>query len=213
MAATIDPVALAAALPAVAAEVVAARDRLCALDGAIGDGDHGVTMALGWQAIADAVAPLDPAQAGFAGLLNTSAKAFLSATGGSAGPLYATALMRAAAVARDRPQLDGAGMAQLLRAAADGIAARGKATAGDKTMLDAWLPAAAAAEGAAAEGGDVGAVLAAAAAAAEAGAEATAAMQARLGRASRLGERSVGQPDPGAVSTALILRALERALG
>lgn len=210
MATVLTPAQFVAALGRVADAIAAAQDELCALDGSIGDGDHGVTMKVGFEAIREVLAGSDGSE-GFAQICGKAAKAFMSATGGSAGPLYATALIRAGSALKDRPVLDGAAAAAFVRACAEGVQARGKAQPGDKTMLDAWLPAAEAAGEAAAAGGDVGAVLDAAARGAATGAEATRTMEAKLGRASRLGQRSVGGVDPGAASTALILRAFKDA--
>jgi dihydroxyacetone kinase-like protein len=132
--------------------------------------------------------------------------ALMSKVGGAAGPLYGTAFLRAGTALGDAAYIDAAALAAALGAARDGIVARGKAESGDKTMVDAWTPAVEAAAAAAADG-DTLAVLIAAAEAAEAGAVATDPLVARKGRASYLGERSAGHRDPGAASSALILRA------
>jgi dihydroxyacetone kinase-like protein len=182
------------------------KDRLSVLDGEIGDGDHGVTMAMGWNAVAAQVAQL-PAESSIQQICNSAAKAFIT-VGGSAGPLWATALMRGGASAKDKQSLDRDGFVAFLAAACRGMEERGKAQRGDKTMLDAFLPAVEAAEAAKAEGRSLAECLDAAASAAEAGAAATAQFVAKLGRASRLGERSLGHVDPGAASAALIIRAL-----
>jgi dihydroxyacetone kinase-like protein len=142
--------------------------------------------------------------------LKLAAMTLISKVGGAAGPLYGTAFLRAAAALGDKPEVDAASLVAALRAARDGIVARGKAEPGDKTMVDAWTPAVDAAAEAAGDG-DVQKVLQAAAEAAEAGAVATEPMIARKGRASYLGERSAGHRDPGAASTALILRAAAEA--
>jgi phosphoenolpyruvate---glycerone phosphotransferase subunit DhaL len=132
----------------------------------------------------------------------------MSKVGGAAGPLYGTAFLRAATALGDAAEIDPAAWAEALAAARDGIVARGKAEPGDKTMVDAWTPAVDAARAVAdGDGTDVLSVLVAAAEAAEAGAVATDPLIARKGRASYLGERSAGHRDPGAVSSALILRA------
>ena len=136
----------------------------------------------------------------------------MSTVGGAAGPLYGTAFLRASKAAGDG-DLDGAGVAAVIAGALDGIQARGKATTGEKTMVDAWTPALEAARAAAESGSDPAAGFGAAAAAAEAGAAATEPLRATKGRASYLGERSIGHLDPGAVSTSLILRAAVRAAG
>ena len=193
-----------------AADVAEQRDYLVDLDRAIGDGDHGENMDRGFKA---AVEALEQAQPGsVAEVLKTVAKTLMSTVGGAAGPLYGTAFLRASKAAGDG-DLDGAGVAAVIAGALDGIQARGKATAGEKTMVDAWTPALEAARAAAESGSDPAAVLEAAATAAEAGAAATEPMRATKGRASYLGERSIGHLDPGAVSTSLILRAAVRAAG
>ena len=193
-----------------AVDVAEQRDYLVDLDRAIGDGDHGENMDRGFKA---AVEALEQAQPGsVAEVLKTVAKTLMSTVGGAAGPLYGTAFLRASKAAGDG-NLDGAGVAAVIAGALDGIQARGKATTGEKTMVDAWTPALEAARAAAESGSDPAAVLEAAATAAEAGAAATEPLRATKGRASYLGERSIGHLDPGAVSTSLILRAAARAAG
>ena len=182
------------------------RVELIDLDRAIGDSDHGENMDRGFKAVMDKLAEAPPATPGAA--LKLTAMALMSKVGGAAGPLYGTAFLRASTSLGDVPDIDPAALAAALQAARDGVVARGKAEPGDKTMVDAWTPAVEAAAAAAAEvDGDVLKVLLAAAEAAEAGAVATDPLIARKGRASYLGERSAGHRDPGAVSTALILRA------
>ena len=193
-----------------AADVAEQRDYLVDLDRAIGDGDHGENMDRGFKAALEALGQAQPGSV--AEVLKTVAKTLMSTVGGAAGPLYGTAFLRASKAAGDG-NLDGAGVAALIAGALDGIQARGKATTGEKTMVDAWTPALEAARAAAESGGDPAAVLEAAATAAEAGAAATEPMRATKGRASYLGERSIGHLDPGAVSTSLILRAAVRAAG
>lgn len=182
------------------------RGWLIELDRAIGDSDHGENMDRGFQAVLEKLAEAQPETPGAA--LKLTAMTLMSKVGGAAGPLYGTAFLRAATALGDAVEIDPGRLANALVAARDGIVARGKAESGDKTMVDAWTPAAEAAQAAAADGtGNVLGVLVAAAEAAEAGAEATDPMLARKGRASYLGERSVGHRDPGAASSALILRA------
>lgn len=188
------------------------RDKaeLSRLDGVIGDADHGVSMALGFSAVTAALAaspPPDPTA-----VFNTAARSFLDAVGASTGPLYATALMRAGAAVKGTTTLDRDSIVVVLGALARGIADRGKAKPGEKTMLDAWAPAVAAADKAAADDQDLDACLAAAVTAAREGAEATKTMTATKGRASRLGERALGHMDPGAASAVVILQALADAL-
>ena len=193
-----------------AADVAEQRDYLVDLDRAIGDGDHGENMDRGFKAAVEALGQAQPASV--AEVLKTVAKTLMSTVGGAAGPLYGTAFLRASKAAGDG-DLDGAGVAAVIAGALDGIQARGKATTGEKTMVDAWTPALEAARAAAESGSDPATVLEAAATAAEAGAAATEPMRATKGRASYLGERSIGHLDPGAVSTSLILRAAVRAAG
>ena len=193
-----------------AAQVAEQRDYLVDLDRAIGDGDHGENMDRGFKAAVEALGQAQPASV--AEVFKTVAKTLMSTVGGAAGPLYGTAFLRASKAAGDG-ELDGAGVAAVIAGALNGIQARGKATTGEKTMVDAWTPALEAARAAAEAGSDPVAVLEAAATAAEAGAAATEPMRATKGRASYLGERSIGHLDPGAVSTSLILRAAVRAAG
>ncbi len=184
------------------------KDRLCQLDGMIGDADHGITMAIGFSAVTAALRKLDPATADPTLVFNTAAKSFLNAVGASSGPLYATAFMRAGAAVKGRASLDREAIVAAVAAMAKGIQERGKGERGDKTMLDAWLPATEALEAAAAEGKDLKACFAAAVDAAVAGAEATKSMVAARGRASRLGERALGHMDPGAASAVTILSTM-----
>jgi phosphoenolpyruvate---glycerone phosphotransferase subunit DhaL len=209
----IDAARLAEMFSAVAEAIEADKERLCRLDGRIGDGDHGIAMALGFSAARDAVEAMDQSTADPAALLNAAARAFLNAVGASCGPLYATAFMRAAAAVKGKTILDAADLAAMLQAMAKGIQDRGKADRGEKTMLDAWGPAADAAAAALASKGGLAAVLSAAAEAALEGAEATIPMLAGKGRASRLGERVRGHMDPGAASAATVITAMRDSLG
>ena len=191
---------------------------LTALDQAIGDGDHGTNMDRGFSAIRDL---LDAGQPDgdeprvIAGArLKTCGRTLISTVGGAAGPLYGTALMRAGGtVAEIAPGTDaGQVMVAALDASIAGIQQLGRAVQGEKTMLDALVPAAEAGRAAVAAGSDAGEVVAAMATAADAGAGSTIPMLATKGRASYLGERSVGHQDPGATSSALLLRALADAV-
>ncbi|WP_413992985.1 dihydroxyacetone kinase subunit DhaL [Labrys okinawensis] len=193
---------------AIARAIEADKDRLSALDGVIGDADHGVTMDMGFAAVTQALAGLDPAATEPTQVFNTAAKSFLNAVGASSGPLYATAFMRAGAAVKGKASLDRDAMVAAVAAMAQGIQDRGKAEPGEKTMVDAWHPAAAALRAAAVGGQSLQACLRAAAKAAEQGAEATKAMLASKGRASRLGERVLGHMDPGAASAVVILDAM-----
>lgn len=183
------------------------RMELIDLDREIGDGDHGENMDRGFKAV---VAKLDEGgTSDVQGVLKVVAATLMSKVGGAAGPLYGTAFLRAAkAVDSD---LDSTAVVAMVAGALDGIVARGKATTGEKTMVDAWTPALAAARAAADAGESPAATLQAAATAAQAGAAATIPLQATKGRASYLGERSIGHQDPGATSTAYILAAAAKA--
>ena len=193
---------LKALFAALAARMAAERDVLCALDGVIGDADHGIAMEQGMAAAHAAIIGMEGT---LQEMFNAAAKGFLNAVGASSGPLYATALLRAGKVAGARRAMPRREGAALIVAMAEGIAQRGKAEPGQKTMIDAWAPAATAAG----QGAPWPVIIAAA----DAGAEATRAMVASLGRAARLGERSLGHPDPGAVSAGMIIAEIARAFG
>jgi dihydroxyacetone kinase-like protein len=189
-----DTAAVTAAVRRAAAVVAEHRDELVDLDKAIGDGDHGENLKRGFGFVVSALDGADPATPG--AVLKLVATTLISKVGGASGPLYGTAFLRAATAAGDSAELD---LAVVLQAALGGIVDRGKAVAGDKTMVDALAPAVQVALA----GGDLTAI----ADAADQGAESTIPLVARKGRASYLGQRSAGHLDPGARSTALILRA------
>ncbi|MBW8088240.1 dihydroxyacetone kinase subunit L [Streptomyces hygroscopicus subsp. hygroscopicus] len=176
--------------------------RLTDLDSAIGDADHGTNMQRGFAAVAEALEKEPPGSPGAALVL--AGRQLISKVGGASGPLYGTLLRRAGKALGDAGQVTPRQLADALRAGVDAVAQLGGATPGDKTMLDALLPAVEAL------GAGAGS-FPAAAEAAEKGALATVPMQARKGRASYLGERSVGHQDPGATSSALIIAALAEA--
>ncbi|GHD40360.1 dihydroxyacetone kinase subunit L [Mycetocola manganoxydans] len=189
-----------------AAVIAENRVELITLDREIGDGDHGENMDRGFSAVlakldglADDAIPAD--------VLKLVATTLISTVGGASGPLFGTAYLKAAGAVAGRAELDGASVAAILRAARDGIVLRGKAEAGDKTMIDAWNPAVEAADAAHANGASELEILEAAATAAAEGAASTEPLIARKGRASYLGERAIGHRDPGAQSTLLLLRA------
>jgi len=188
------------------------RERLIDLDRQIGDGDHGENMDRGFTAVTKALDASDGPDS-IAAVLKTVARTLMSTVGGAAGPLYGTAFLRASKVAPDDPAatLDAQDVHAVLEAACGGIQARGKAEPGDKTMVDAWVPAVEAARVAADRGASAEEALADAARAAGQGAAGTEPLQARKGRASYLGERSIGHLDPGAVSTQLILECAVQA--
>ena len=202
-----DPAGLSAAVIAAAQVIDEHKAELTKLDQEIGDGDHGENLSRGFSAVVAKLSPTNadgPANAG--AVLKLVASTLISTVGGASGPLFGTAFLRAATSVGEA-DLGPKEIAAALVAARDGVMARGKAELQDKTMIDALGPAADAATAAAAAGSDTAAVLAAAADAAENGAQATVPLQARKGRASYLGERSVGHVDPGARSTAYLLRA------
>jgi dihydroxyacetone kinase-like protein len=194
---------------AAAAAIEAEAEHLTQLDSAIGDGDHGVNMTRGLRAVLGA---LDGADGPPGRQLITAGKSLVSSVGGASGPLWGTALRRAGRAAGDAPALDAATLATALEAAVAGVIEIGAAEPGDKTMVDALGPAVRALRAEVDAGAPLAAAIDAAVQAAEAGARATVPMQARKGRASYLGERSVGHEDPGAASTTLMLRALGAAV-
>jgi dihydroxyacetone kinase-like protein len=179
---------------------------LTELDSAIGDADHGANLIRGMDAVMAAVSPDPPETAG--DLLKKVGMTLVTSVGGASGPLYGTFFLRAATAVGDATSLDGEALLAALRAGLEGIVARGRAEAGDKTMYDALAPALAAFESTLGSGADIGAAARAAAEAAAAGRDATEPLLALKGRASYLGERSVGHIDPGAASSALLLAAL-----
>jgi dihydroxyacetone kinase-like protein len=185
------------------------RRYLTKLDSEIGDGDHGNNMHRGFQAALERLDGADPSTP--ADVLKTVSMALVSKVGGAAGPLYGTAFLRASTALQGRDEISAEDAAEALEAALGGIKQRGKAEAGDKTIVDALEPAVEAAKGAASDG-SVAQVFRAAADAAEEGAEATVPLTARKGRASYLGGRAQGHQDPGATSTYYLLDAAARAL-
>jgi phosphoenolpyruvate---glycerone phosphotransferase subunit DhaL len=194
------------------AEVAEHRERLTELDSAIGDADHGTNMDRGMRAVVAKLDGLDD-EADIAGLLKTVGMTLVSTVGGAAGPLYGTLFLRMAAAAGDAAELDGPGWAAALEAGVEGVQSRGKAVPGDKTMVDALVPAAAAFRSTVDRGGSTGEAWHRAAVAARAGVKATVPLVARKGRASYLGERSAGHQDPGATSSYLLVECGAEVLG
>jgi len=181
------------------------KEALTDLDAAIGDGDHGANMDRGMRA---AIAALDehrPATA--AALFTKVGMTLISTVGGASGPLFGTLFLRMGSSLGDVGDISLSEFANALNAGLDGIVARGKAEAGDKTMYDALAPAVTALETAVSDGLDMAAALQLASVAATSGRDATTPMLARKGRASYLGERSVGHQDPGATSLTLLVAA------
>ena len=192
----------------IASSVRAERDYLVQLDAAIGDGDHGINMNRGFDAVTLAMSTEPDSTPGK--LLILAGKTLISTVGGASGPLWGSALRKAGRALGDGPTFDLAQLVDAVAAALASVQDLGAAVPGDKTMVDALDPAVTAMRAALGRGASSGEMLRSAAEAAEAGMRATIPMQARKGRASYLGERSIGHQDPGATSTALIIRALER---
>ncbi|WP_116952723.1 dihydroxyacetone kinase subunit DhaL [Jiangella endophytica] len=188
------------------AAVKADEARLTSLDAAIGDGDHGANMARGLAAASTNIAERAPSTPG--DVLVAAGRGIVAKTGGASGPLYGSAFRRAGKALGDAASVEAPVLGAALEAALTAIKELGGANEGDKTMVDALTPAVAAFQAVAADGGPIAAAAAAAADAAEQGLSATVPLQARKGRASYLGPRSIGHEDPGAASTTLILRAL-----
>jgi dihydroxyacetone kinase phosphoprotein-dependent L subunit len=185
------------------------RDHLTQLDAAIGDADHGINLSRGFTAVLAALDAKQPATPG--AVLIVTGSTLISKVGGASGPLYGMAFRRAGQALGTADEVDLPALGQALDAALAGVQQLGAAREGDKTLVDALAPATRALAKAIAEGATQGDALAAATAAAEEGAAATVSMEARKGRASYLGPRSVGHEDPGAASTVLILAALRDA--
>jgi dihydroxyacetone kinase-like protein len=185
------------------------RGLLTQLDAAIGDADHGTNMSRGFTAVRQKLSSSDQLEPG-ATLVNVGTT-LISTVGGAAGPLYGTAFRQAGKAIGDGESIDPEGLLAALRAALEGIQKLGAASPGDKTIVDALEPAVAAFERELRAGRPVASACSSAREAAEAGMKATIELQARKGRASYLGARSIGHQDPGATSTALIFTALERA--
>lgn len=203
---TITTATLIAWLRRAAALIHEQRDYLTELDAAIGDADHGANLDRGFTAVLATLPAAAPGDAG--ALLKSAGLRLISTVGGASGPLYGTAFRRAGKSLEGRAELSPHELHAALRAFLDGVTSMGKAEPGDKTMVDALLPAVAALDAALAANTPLPEAIHRAAEAAQAGAEATTPLLARRGRASYLGERSVGHQDPGATSAALILRAL-----
>ncbi|HYY21844.1 MAG TPA: dihydroxyacetone kinase subunit DhaL [Thermoleophilaceae bacterium] len=196
---------------AFAAEVSDNRAYLTRLDSAIGDGDHGTNMDRGMR---KALERLDTVQGeDIGGALKAVGMALVSSVGGAGGPLYGTLFMQMGSASDGKSELDLAGWADAVEAGVKGVQTRGKAEPGDKTMVDALLPAAESLRQAAGEGAELGDALRRSAAAAEEGMKATIELVARKGRASYLGPRSAGHQDPGATSSYLLLKSAADVLG
>ena len=192
-------------LSKISEKIIENKDFLTDLDREIGDADHGVNMARGFQAVVEKVSP-DEADLGAA--LKKCGMTLLSTVGGASGPLYGTAYMEAGKVLAGKTELSAEDFKAVLEAAIAGIQKRGKAEKGEKTMLDALIPACEAYSEKIAAGEDIVAGLDAACAAANEGVEYTKTISATKGRASYLGERSIGHQDPGATSATMTLETI-----
>tara|TARA_B100000929_G_scaffold258941_1_gene222443 strand:- start:283 stop:930 length:648 start_codon:yes stop_codon:yes gene_type:complete len=182
------------------------KDYFSELDRAIGDGDHGVTMSIGWNAIKSKLNSLS-ANLSFDKICMQIATSFLSAVGASAGPLYATALIRGGAAIKDKMEINAKELSLFFTAAAKGIQERGKAELGDKTMLDVWMPSAKKIEEAVTHSDDIISVMEITSTESTLAMNATKDMQSKKGRSSKLGERSIGFIDPGAASSQMIIKS------
>jgi phosphoenolpyruvate---glycerone phosphotransferase subunit DhaL len=190
--------------------IEANKDYLTTLDSAIGDADHGVNLSRGFLAAMAALDEKNPTTPG--AVLTTVGNTLVSKVGGASGPLYGTAFRRAGRALGNEADVSPAQLGEALEAATAGVRELGAANPGDKTMVDALVPAVEAFQKAVRDGATVDKASIAAQQAAEAGAEATTPMLAQRGRASYLGARSVGHKDPGAASTALLIQALATAV-
>jgi dihydroxyacetone kinase-like protein len=192
-------------LRTLAAVFAQSKEELTALDAAIGDADHGINMDRGFSAVAADLAASPPAD--IAAALKATAMALIRTVGGAAGPLYGTFFLRASSACAGKSELSPPDWAAAFRQGVEGVRQRGKAESGDKTMLDALLPAAEAMREALEQGQELDEILRRAERAAETGMKATIPLRARKGRASYLGDRSIGHQDPGATSAHLLIRA------
>lgn len=197
---------MAAIIEGMAKKIEAEKDYLTQLDNEIGDGDHGINMARGFAAVEKKLLALRDGDIG--ALLKGVGMQLVSTVGGASGPLYGTAFMKAGMACKGLTEMDGPAFVKAMEAAVDGIKMRGKAIEGEKTMLDALCPALKAMQEAVAAGKSLKEALTDAAAAAEKGVEYTKTIIATKGRASYLGERSVGHQDPGATSALYLLQVL-----
>jgi dihydroxyacetone kinase-like protein len=186
------------------------KEFLTQLDAAIGDADHGINMERGFNKVNSQLSAVVDKDIG--SILKSTGMTLISSVGGASGPLYGTFFLRAATVASGKHELNTTELADVLKAGLSGVIERGKAQVGDKTMVDALTPAVEAFEQAAEDNADIAEALGQTVAAAEQGIKDTIPLIARKGRASYLGERSIGHQDPGATSVYLILKALHDAV-
>ena len=184
-------------------------DFLTGLDREIGDADHGLNMHRGFSKVVEKLPAIADKDIGF--ILKNTGMVLLSNVGGASGPLFGTFFLRAAQATQAHQSLTLPEVQQMIREGAEGVVGRGKAEPGDKTMCDVWLPVADALESASTQGLTIPAALDAASQVAEQAVQATITMQARKGRASYLGERSIGHQDPGATSVMFMVQMLAAA--
>jgi dihydroxyacetone kinase-like protein len=198
-------------IKAYGAVITANRDYLTELDSPIGDADHGTNMDRGMRKALERIDGLDGNDIGAA--MKAVGMALVSSVGGAGGPLYGTLFLQMGGATAGKQELDVADWARAVKAGVDGVQARGKAEPGDKTMVDALIPAADTLREAADEGADLAEALRRAAGAAEEGMKATIELVARKGRASYLGPRSAGHQDPGATSSYLLMKSAAEVFG
>lgn len=182
------------------------KDYLTQLDSAIGDADHGVNMARGFNKVLEKLP--DVADKDIGNILKATGMTLISSVGGASGPLYGTFFMRSGMAMAAKEELSDEDLLKLLETGVEGIVQRGQAQLEDKTMIDAWYPALEALRSAVENGSNTVDALKAGVAGADKGMKATIPLQAKKGRASYLGERSIGHQDPGATSSFLLLKAL-----
>ena len=203
---SLDTKQMAAIIEGMAKKIEAEKEYLTELDNEIGDGDHGINLARGFEAVEKKLPSLAGGDIG--ALLKGVGMQLVSTVGGASGPLYGTAFMKAGMACKGLTEIDGPAFVKAMEAAVDGIKMRGKATEGEKTMLDALCPALKVMQDDVAAGKSLKEALQNAAQAAEKGVEYTKTIIATKGRASYLGERSLGHQDPGATSSLYLLQVL-----
>ena len=206
----LDTAKMAEIIRAIAERMEAEKDYLTQLDNEIGDGDHGINMARGFKAVLDKLPELENGDIG--ALLKGTGMQLVSNVGGASGPLYGTAFMKAGNVLKGKSEMEAADFAAALEAAIGGVKLRGKSTEGEKTMLDSLTPAHKALAAAIEDGANLKDAMQKAVEAAAGGVEYTKTIVATKGRASYLGERSIGHQDPGATSSLFILQEIEKGL-
>lgn len=203
---SLDTKQMAAIIEGMAKKIEAEKEYLTELDNEIGDGDHGINLARGFEAVEKKLPSLAGGDIG--ALLKGVGMQLVSTVGGASGPLYGTAFMKAGMACKGLTEIDGPAFVKAMEAAVDGIKMRGKAIEGEKTMLDALCPALKVMQDDVAAGKSLKEALQDAAQAAEKGVEYTKTLIATKGRASYLGERSLGHQDPGATSSLYLLQVL-----